>query len=124
MTPEQIQYLIDRIESIGGTLATAGFELAVRQVIIESTAWLVFSTVCVIADVIALRYWLRFINRKDSDGNYAENEGDRDGGTVMGCIVATLVSIIPAFNIVFNIVQLLNPQWYAVKYLFSLVGGQ
>jgi len=121
MTPEQVQQIIDLITTIGGQLATAGFALAVRQVIIESSVWLGFSVVLMVAVHIGISHLRAFAYRKENDRYTMYDQSDRDQTIVLSWVFESLIWLFSAFMFVSNLVQLLNPQWYAVERLLKLV---
>ena len=124
MTPEQVQQIIDLLTNVGGSLASKGYEIAFRQIIIESIMWTIVSVFLIIIPTMAgvrVRSW---INRKEEDGNHFVNdESDRSMVTVLTWLGTSFMWLIGSLILVDNVVRLLNPQWYAIKYLLSAVTG-
>ena len=115
MTPEQIQELLDRIFSIGGALASKGFDLAVRQVYVEIVFYLGWIVVGIVLLHLAGRMvrWLR--------------SGECDASDEVLTWVALAVVLVGGVFVVLSsgtaiLAHLINPQWYAVKLLLSAAG--
>ncbi len=114
MTPEQIQELIDKLLGMGETMATQGFRLALLQVQVnfwQNAAWIVFLFLVEVGLYKLFRHAL---------AKFEDNEEWAMGiifpgifGLAIGFIIATLLSQAIAFAI--------NPEWYAIEKIMSLL---
>jgi hypothetical protein len=126
MTQEQVQQIIDLITTVGGQLTTTGFAIAVRQVVVESAVWLTADLAFLIFVLVTMNKVLGFNNldskrRTDKGDDSSSIEGDRVFWIMIIRTVGYLTSAAFLFNLITNLVKLLNPQWYAATMLIGLV---
>jgi len=128
MTPEQIQELLDKLFALGGTAASKGFELALRQVyvhVVTTAIWGVAMLAASIACfVLASRLWKRRARlheaaKKDRYNSYISTV-DEDMGTIFSVAGGICFLVVFFVNLTDVVARLINPEWYAVKLLMDL----
>lgn len=110
MTPEQIQQIIDGLNT-GGRWA---FSLAVRQAYVDAGTWAFFLVASTLAFALCVRAAVRLRDRL-RDERY-DNWYDPDHWQIWAVIaagVALFVGIISCIVVLPTV--LFNPQWYAIK---------
>ena len=128
MTPDQIQALLDKLFAIGGTMASKGFELAVRQVYAQIAVDMVWAVICVIVLVVgelARRAQLRWV-ASDPVANEYPRSRDFWSNRTAWPVISVLGYASGLAGLVFSLLSILpmaiNPQWYAVRLLLSVAG--
>ena len=103
----------DRLLELLGEVGSRAYQVAYRQVIVDSIAWFVLSVVFIVVGIYLVG---RFKQNAKTD-EYNEPEW-----TVASWITKAMIFILVlvAFS---QIVHLLNPHWYVLRLLSSLVIG-
>lgn len=133
--------ILDFIETTGKTLIKAGFELTVRQVIVENAIWLATTLlVLVISLIIFLSYKKKYdlyqTGKNLDETKYANltenekkavdfyNQTDRDFIDISLIISGGVLSLFSVILLLFGpgfLIALLNPQWAALEKIINLI---
>lgn len=143
---EIIKRVLDFIETTGSVLVKAGFELTVRQIVMENLIWMTTILLCLLLSVVFFRwagkrqkkyYWGKKLmgnygyhakeNRFTEEESkaitfYGENsEGVIDTYYIMGWICLGVCLVIAFIFIPQNIIALSNPQYAAISRIIYLI---
>ena len=116
MTPEQIQELIDRLFGMGETMATEGFRLALLQVQVNfwlAISWIILAILFLVGGFFITKYAMK------------ETEEDDDSSWFIWVLVYIFIGLFAIIAILVNINTAIalgiNPEWYAIKEIMSLL---
>ena len=116
MTPEQIQELIDRLFGMGETMTTEGFRLALLQVQVDfwlALSWIIIAILFLVGGIIPTKYALKKL------------EENSDSGWFFWIVIYAVLGLSAIITILINIsiaIPLgINPEWYAIKEIMSLL---
>lgn len=102
MKDEQIERILDAIESV----SKEGFEVLVRQQVIEGTVMVIVGSVALVVFLVAGIVAL--------GGLFTRND-DR----VVAATMVVLFDVIPIVIGVIGVMHLLNPEYYAIKVILN-----
>lgn len=113
MTPEQVQQIIDFITGLGTTVATQGFEIAIKQVYVSALQYGIGALFGLAIILMGIRsFKLPEIN------SFGMEEGDK---MVLGVFMIVTGTIIFTLFGTASISRLINSEWYAIKLLLSSI---
>lgn len=123
MTPEQIDNLINYLINTGELLATEGYNLALRQVLINGWVWVGIGCAFFLATIGCLSYAAKMdkVATKIASQNRhqfaIERWHEKESEGYVSALFAFIFSVV---GIGIGISRLLNPGWYAIQKLMNL----
>lgn len=138
---ELFKRILDFIETTGKTLIKSGFELTVRQVIIENSVYLIFIVLFLLLTLFLLLIHVKRLQRynlgQKISSNYSKNltkeqkelrdfyiQTDEDSITTLLIICTILFIVAIIIFLLFapdNVIAILNPQWAALEKIIKLI---
>lgn len=121
MTPEQIKALVDQLLRTGEILATKAFEISMKQVYAMAVVEGIWGIGLVI---LAIFCWKTFAKARYNVATLKgyDNEDKRDFWSLMSIITGIVGGVVPIFAAIFLtdvVLYLMNPEWYAVRWLLE-----
>ena len=111
MTDEQFNTLVN----ILGNLGSQAYQYALRQAYLGAVGWMLFGIAVFVACYVGYRKF-SVLGKSDKGSNGAE-------WNLASILILVAGTAIGAFNILANLIVLVNPHWRAIQLLAGLVSG-
>jgi len=125
---EKLELMVEKIEELGHSLTAVGEEtlahvypLAVRQAYVRGIA----SLILIVAFPLLVVGWMKYCILA-VENNLISEDGCEVNATdfvlVFGMVLLIIIGIMALF-LTPALLELFNPEWYAIQHIISLIGG-